>query len=100
MTDNLPAVPERLVATVADDLGITDDWLLGQLQDIATDALAGIPLYSRAGEHLGDVPQYTAALRALELLMRHKGLLAEKHEHTHDGAIRLEIVGVDPSQLR
>ena len=85
---------------VADRLGITDDYLLRKAQEVLNEALAGTPEYDDDGNLTSGFPNLTAANRALELLMKHRGMLAADVEHEIAIGLNVTINGIDPEQLR
>ncbi len=93
------ADPGELVMTTADELGISEEYLLGNLQEIITLAMEGVPVFNKEGDYAGNVPQLQTALRAIETGMKHRGMLTEHHETAVTGGITISIVGVDPDQL-
>ena len=101
MSADIEVIDPNEPPAVADQLGVTDDWLIGQLKDIVEDALRGTPQFDRDGNDLGLIPNHTAALRGIELLMRHKGIhAAPKDADSGDvQAVQIVIQGIDPTQL-
>ena len=96
---NIAAEVKRLSNVAAEELGITKRWILQQLKDSVE---TNFPRYVESETDKGDVVltfgNAAAANKALELLMKHAGLLTEKVEHS--GGIDIRINGVDVDQLR
>jgi len=86
--------------TAADRLGITDDYLLRKADEVLSDAMHGDATYDRDGNFVANVPNLNAANRALELLMKHRGMLAADTEHEIAIGLNVTINGIDPEQLR
>ena len=95
----IAAEVKRLSNVAAEELGITKRWILQQLKDSVE---TNFPRYVESETDKGDVVltfgNAAAANKALELLMKHAGLLTEKVEHS--GGIDIRINGVDVDQLR
>ncbi len=78
-----PSLPE-----LADDLHITERWIMQQLQAFSNDTDK-------------DGAATPAALTALTTLAKMRGMLVERSETTHTGGVRVEIVGIpDTKELR
>ncbi len=86
-----PQIAARIAARI-DDLGITTDMLLRELADIAFSAWSEhITVRTRAHGVVEVRMDLKDKVRALELLMKHKGMLSKKlivnakvrHEHGH-----------------
>lgn len=60
---------------LADELGITKQWVLEKMREVVDTAMNGEP------------PNLTAANKALENLAKHRGMLTEKHEVQHIGTV-------------
>ena len=91
--------PSGKLAT-ADRLGINDEYLLANARDVLQAALDGDDVYNNDGDVIGRSPNLTAANRALELLMKHRGMLAADETHEIQVGLNLTINGIDPEQLR
>lgn len=93
------AVGERAQQT-AEELGITRGYLLSKLRDSVED---NWPTYiqgvdSKGGDIALALGNPSAVNKALELLLKHMGLLTEKVEHT--GGIDIRVEGVPVNDLK
>ena len=87
-------------ANLADEIGITKQYILDSLRTVAERCLQATPVLDREGNETGEWTfTATGANKALELLGKHRGMFIERTEVNHQGRIDLTINGVNIDDL-
>ena len=77
----------------AEKLDIDTSWVLTRLKLISDRCIQGEPVFSKDGEPSGEWKFDAAgANRATELIAKHLGMFTEKHEHSGQGGVPLEVI--------
>jgi phage terminase small subunit len=93
-------------ANLADEIGITKQWILDNLRTVADKALIGAPKVDKDGNaiYVDGQPIYewnpAGVNKALELLGKHRGMFIERSVVDHQGRIDVTINGVDINDLK
>lgn len=90
------AVAER-ESNLADEIGITKQWLLTKLQEIVNESMKPTPKTFHGGvvqvedengqRHTVFEIDAASANRAIETLMKHRGMFTERHQVEHSGTV-------------
>ena len=92
-----PEIAAAIAAGQADQVhsaGITREWVLSRLRDVAERAMQAVPVLDREGNETGEYRFDAAgANKSLELLGKHLGMFADKVDH--GGTVKIEITGDD-----
>ena len=98
-----PEIAEAITeyeSALADEIGITKQWILERLREVAERCLQATEVTDREGNPTGEWTfQATGANKALELLGKHRGMFIERATIDHSGRIDITINGIDPTDL-
>ena len=95
----------ELESNLADEIGITKQYILDRLRTVAEKALEGVPKTDKDGNPVMvdgvQVIEWNPAgvNKALELLGKHRGMFIERATVDHSGRIDITINGINPTDL-
>lgn len=93
----IAAAIQAVQAKRAEQAELNEKWILERLRENVERSMVAVPVmvFDRDKKEMVETGEYTyqgnVANKALELIGKHRGMFAERHEHRHGGAVEVRV---------